>query len=818
MSTRRLTVSAAVMSVLTFTFVLTSWQPLAGQDAQPAAPAAEPATPPAAEPAAPPAAEPAAPAAAEPAVPPATQPASKPAVTPESIVPSGKIEGDKMAGDVDEAARKAMGDTQPATGEAPAAGAGEQAARDKAAATWNDFVHFARIGQTKAAQSYATALLDSGTDSRTIYLLSLDSSDTRQLLDRAEKLPEMKDVVTRLRAAIEEGYFKLRQDPAEIAKAINSLERSVQAYELGARRLIISGQYALPQIIQRLMDPKVPPLLRERLITVLPRLGKEAVLPMSEALQTDNPNLQEIFADTLGRIGYPAAAPRLRELYDRKNLLPKVKKTVESALLACSGKEALTKPLAEMFNDMAEKYYYQAESLRPDERVSTANVWYWTADLGLTYRPVPRQIFCDIYAMRMCRLALDHDPNLYPAASLWLASYLKREFDLPAGEKDPLLAAGEMPASFYLQSASARYQQAVLQRGLNDYYTPTVLAAINALVNTNGAKNMIKTPQGAQPLVEALNYPAREVRFLAAESLALARPTERFSGSQGVLPVLCEALRQVAQPRAMLVVNDQDARNALKDSIRAAGFEVFEEADAEKALAAARAAGGVDVFVTASIPDPMAVLGLLRREGRFATTPLVVAAESTENRRVLAERDKRVILIGHSPAKEVVAEAMAKAQEVAAGKPMTKAQAERWAIRAAKAINQLAVTNNKILEYVECQPALVTALAGPDPVQIAVAETLGNYSDAPSQRAIAVLAGSEKSSADVRVAAYGSTTVSVRRFGNQLTESQADQIVNTVVEPKNAAPIRMGASQLLGAIDLPSEKIKPLILSTDKMD
>ncbi|MCE5280244.1 MAG: HEAT repeat domain-containing protein [Planctomycetaceae bacterium] len=784
MSTRRLTVSAAAMSVLTFLFVLASWQPLTAQEA-----------------------------------PASTEPAAAPAAAGEPMIPSGKVEGDKMADDVEEAARKAMGAaTQPAGQDAAPDGVGAQAARDKAASTWNDFMHFARIGQVKAAQSYAMALLDSGTDSRTIYLLSLESSDTRQLLDRAEKLPEMKDVVARLRTAIEEGYFKLRQDPAEIAKAINSLERSVQAYELGARRLAVSGQYALPQIIQRLMDPKLPPLLRERLITVLPRLGKEAVLPLAEALQSDNPNLQEIFADTLGRIGYPAAAPRLRELYERKDLLPKVKKTAESALLACAGPDGLKRPLAEMFYDMGQKFYYQAESLRPDERVSTANVWFWTSDLGLIYRPVPRQIFCNVYAMRMCRLSLDHDPNLYPAVSLWLASYLKREFDLPAGGKDPLLAEGEMPATFYLQSASARYQQAVLQRGLNDYHTPTVLAAINALINTNGAQNMIRTGQGTQPLVDALTYPAREVRFLAAESLALAQPTERFTGSQGVLPVLCEALRQVAQPRAMIVVSDQDARNALKDSVRAAGYEVFEEADADKAVTAAHAAGGVDVFVTASAPDPMAVLGLLRREGRFATTPLVVAAEATENRRVLAERDKRVLLIGHDAAKTNVAEAMAKAVELGAGKPMDKARAEMWAVRSANAIRQLALTNNKVLEYVQCQPALVTALVGPGKVQVAVAETLAHYSDAPSQRAIAALACSAKTAAAVRVPVYASATVSVRRFGNQLTESQAGDIVHCVVEPKNAGPIRMAASQLMGALDLPSEKIKPLILSTEKMD
>ncbi|GAF74633.1 unnamed protein product, partial [marine sediment metagenome] len=251
--------------------------------------------------------------------------------------------------------------------------------------------------------------------------LSIQSEDTYKVLARGLRLAELKPVIGQVRKMIEAGYEEMRKDPAEIKKSIAMLVKSVRAYEIGKDRLVLSGEYAMPQIVRTLMDPKIEPLLRERLIMVLPKMGKPAVLPLSVALQCKQPHLQEIFSEALGRIQYPHAGPRLREFLERKNLLKPVRSAAALALVSCVGRAALKKSVAELFYDMAEKFYYQRESLRPDERSTMANVWYWQDDVGLVYKAVPRQIFCDVYAMRMSRLALKHDPTFYPAVSLWLA-------------------------------------------------------------------------------------------------------------------------------------------------------------------------------------------------------------------------------------------------------------------------------------------------------------------------------------------------------------------------------------------------------------
>jgi len=756
---------------------------------------------------------------------PATAPATGVATAPVTALDKALTDLDKA---VTEAVAKALGDTRPATkpaGEQPPApgvklGLVDKLDDEKLAKTWGDFLHYVRIAQVKAAKSFAQALLDSNTDPKKIYDLSIQSDDTHKVLTRGSRLADLKPIIGEIRKMIETGYEQMRKDPAEIRKSIDMLVKSVRAYEIGARRLVRSGEYAMPQIVQRLMNPKVEPLLRERLITVLPRMGKAAVLPLSVALQCSQPHLQETFAEALGRIQYPHAGPRLRQFLDRKGLLKRVRSAAESALVSCVGRTALKKNTAGMFYDMAVNFYYQRESLRPNERSSNANVWYWRDDAGLSYKAVPRQIFCDVYAMRMSRLALKHDPKFYPAVSLWLAAHINKEThlaELGQGAKDPTRGKDQPAARFYALAASTRFQQAVLARALRDYNTPAVLVVMEALVRTNGAKNMVRVHGGAQPLVEALSYPDRNVRFMAAEALAAALPDQRFNGHDSVISVLIEALRRTGRKKAMIVVKDPTKLNTLKDAVRAAGYEVMDNSDPVRALTQVSQAGGVDVLVVDRSPGPEKLLILLRQKGRFVTTPVVAAVIATDSRRELAERDKRLVLTGPEAKSDAVAKALAAAAKLAAGRPMSPEDADKWAVRAAKAIRLLAITKNTVLDYKRAQGALIEALKTKAQIQVAVADALSVMRAAEAQRAIADLANDAKTAESVRIAAYDCLIASVRKYGNQLTEAQSQSVVEVVLGGGSHA-LRQAAAQTLSPLDLASEKMKQLILSTEGMD
>jgi len=680
---------------------------------------------------------------------------------------------------------------------------------------WEDLLHYIRVARADLGQSYGQAILESGADPKELYLLSVKTPGWDSALGRGARLEGMGPVIAGIREMIERGHEGLRQDPKEIANSIDLLGGTVRGFELAARRLTESGEYALPQLIQKLRDPNTPMTLRERVIEVLPRLGKQAVRPLSVALQATEPGLLEAITGALARIEYPHAAGRLKELTERKEILPRTKKAAEIALVACAGPEALNKTVSALYYDQAISYYYQRESVAPDKRYPTANVWYWTS-AGLTHKVVPREIFCDVYAMRMCRLALKHDKSFYPAISLWIAANLKRTADLPEGETDPTYGGETPPAEYFALASSAKYLQDVLARGLKDKNAPVAMGAIEALSQTAGAENLLEpVAGGAQPLVAALSYPDRQVRFLAGLSLANALPKKRFTGYQSVIPQLVEALRQISQRRALVIIADENQRNRINDSIRSVGYDVLDNPDPVQALTAAHGSSGIDVAVLGDRPDPVKVVSTLRGDPSFATLPVVIAAK-TDAVRSLLQRDERAIQLESPPDADAITDALARAQELSGGPEMTPDDVLGWIIRSANAIEYLGLTGNKVFDITRSAGALGALLEDErDEVRLAASRALSVMNFAPAQRAIAAKTVDPDVPENIRILMFEDLSASLRRYGNLLNEELADAILG-VVTGKGPTELLNAAAQALGAMDLPSERIQVLILQTGR--
>lgn len=707
-------------------------------------------------------------------------------------------------------------DAAPAGGDASAAPApaAAPAADQKLSKLWGDLLHYIKIARPDMAKSFGQAILDSGASAREVYLLSVTTPSAQVDLARGENLEGMKDVIVAIRKLIEKGYEAERSDPAQIAASIESLGGTVRGYELAARRLEVSGEFALPQLLQKLTDPQTSDTLRGRIINVLPRLGKDAVRPLAEALQTSDPKLQEVLANALGSIGYPHSAAQLRELSVRAGTLDRVARASQRALAAVAGAQSADKPVAELAYDLAQKYYADAESVQADIRYDTANVWYWTEGLGLTYKAVPRAIFNEIYAMRMARLALKHDANFYPAVSLWVAANLKRQAQLPAGATDATQADQEPTPQFYALASGAKYLQDVLARAMKDKDSAVALGAIEALAKSSGAKSLIEPlAGGAQPLVQALSYPDRQVRFLAAESLARALPDKRFTGQDQVMSVLNEALRQTGQKAAIVVAADDVERNKLKDAVRGAGFEVVEGATMADGVAAARKTAGVDVAVVGVTPELSGALAALRKDAYFAALP-VVALQQSEVARKVCQSDGYVVLANRdAPAADLV-KAIDDALKQGVGTAMSPEQAGEWAVRAAQAVELLGLTGNSVLDVCIARASLIAALNDSrESVKLAVAKALGTLNAADAQQALAAQAVKADLAENVRIAALNDLSASLRRFGNLLTEKLAQEVL-AVVTGKGSQELRNAAAQALGAMSLPSDQIKSLIIET----
>ena len=383
--------------------------------------------------------------------------------------------------------------------------------------------------------------------------------------------------------------------------------------------------------------------------------------------------------------------------------------------------------------------------------------------------------------------------------------------------------AADAPApQYYALAAGAKYLQAVLLRAMKDGDLAVAAEAIKALSRVAGAENLVAAMDGqggAQPLVSALTFPARTIRYLAAEALAQARPKRRFTGWHLVVPVLVEAVRQTGAPTAVLVDPDLDRRNQVKDLLRGAGCNVIDGEAFGAALDAAQAAGGADMLVLSSemgAPGFGAAVARVRSQAVMSRMPIVLIARSGEMlaARNMAKRDALVVAIdaGKVDAAAVTA-AMATLKAAGGSAALTDQQAGEWAVRAANALSLLAVTRNPVYDLSGATKSLIAALKDKrDAVRIATAGALAQFPDPEAQRGIADLADDASASEAVRLAAYAAVSESVRRFGKLLTDAQIRAVV-AVVAGTGSLKIREGAAQALGALNLPSEKIKELILS-----
>jgi HEAT repeat protein len=687
------------------------------------------------------------------------------------------------------------------------------------ATLWEDFIHGIKVAREELVKSNGEAILAQPSAARELYLLSVRTPDVEAVLARGEKLQDMATVIAGVRQLIEQGYQAERSDPAQIANSIDMLPKSLRAYEIAASRLERSGEYAMPQLISRLSDPRTSASLLERIVAVLPRLGKEAVRPLCEALQSPDPRVVEIVANALGQIRYPDAGPYLKSLIERPGILDRTRQVATAALMACTGREAMDKPTASLFYEEAEKYYYQRASVAPDPHQPTANVWYWREGLGLDFKTVRREIFCDIYAMRLAAAALKHDGRFHPAVSLWLAAKLKKEVDLPPGSSDPTEEAGRPTARFYALAGSAKYLQDVLQRALTDGNGELAIRAIEALSRTAGAASLVEPVSGgATPLVVALSNSDRQVRFLAALAMASALPQKRFAGDEMVITVLNEALRASAGKRAIVIAADQAQRNLLKDAARNAGYEVIDGPDTDKVLAAVRETQGADLVLLGKTPPAPDTLRAVRAEASLTTVPVVAASTSPELQ-ALAKSDGRVTITDESASAGTVSAAMAEAVKSAGVAPVAAGESAAWTIRAAEAVRLLGMTSNPVFDISRTAGPLAALLGDKNTeVSMAAARALAAIGGARAQQALVAAAMDGKSQERIRIDILGLLSGSLRRFGNQLTDAQSQSVVELVVDAKQAQPLRDAAAEAMGAMNLPSEKIKSLILESVRTD
>ena len=567
---------------------------------------------------------------------------------------------------------------------------------------WGNFLHYMKIARLDMAKGYAQAVIAAEPDP--VVILDLMEKEPRAMvaLTKAaenEYDPELAELANKILAIIEQGKFARRSEPAIIAEEIRRLTPTERGRIAAVKRLKNAGEYAIPFMIDAMSDSTRRDEL-PHIIWALPQIGRDAIRPLAAALQTDDAAVRGEIIKALGAIGYPQSLGYLKYIVENessaeiRDMATMSIQQIDPAVLSLSA--------AELFYRLAENYYYHVESLAPAEDAEFGNIWFWDEqERRLIREEVDRSYFYELMAMRACEWALRADAGYGKAIGLWTAAFFKAESMGVAMPK--YFGEGHTSASVYATTAGPEYLHQALARAIKDRNAYVALYTIEALATNAGEASLMYRLEMVQPLLAALSFGDKAVKYSAAIAIAGAGPKQFFGESRLVVQNLADALRENA------------------------------------------ASGG-------------------EAQGQW-----------------------------------------------------NGALADGYALRAATVMLKLVVERNAVINLGEAQAALIDATKD-SRVQIKVlaAQILAYLNSASAQRAIATMALGDENPAEIRIAAFASLAESAKINGNLLGEEQIDEIYGIVGSQEAAPELRSAAASAYGALNLPSQKVKDLILDQAK--
>lgn len=560
---------------------------------------------------------------------------------------------------------------------------------------WNDFLHYTVIGRFDLAGGYAQKIIESQPDP--IALLNLSEENPRGyaiVVKIHADNPELAPLAAKILDIIEKGRYIRRTDAEIIQEEIKRLSSTVRGKYTATERLRNAGEYAIPYMIDALSD-QTRKAEFANITTALPEVGKEAIRPLTASLVMDDIVVKAEVIKALGRIGYPESLGYLKFIAENDSSQQLRQLAVDSMSQIDSA--SVNKSAAELFYELGESYYYKAESLSPAADVNTANIWFWDKDTKrLVREEVNKAYFHEMMAMRCCEWSLRADPDFGNAISLWLAAFFRAEGTSVVYPK--YFGSGHANAMTYATTAGAEYLHQALARAVKDKDAVVALGAVEALSRNAGEKSLMYRLKTSQPLIDALTFDDRAVKFSAAIALALAGPVEKFSQSELVVKNLVEAV------------------------------------------------------------------------------------------------------------------------SIAADANWPKDTTDTYAIRACEAMLKLAQTRNKVIDLSLGLSSLISAAGDTrDEVKIFAAQILAYLSSPDAQRAVAEAALKEDNKMEVRIAAFDSLAVSAKVNANLLLDEQINRIYSIVQSTDVNTELRSSAAVAFGALNLPSKKVKDLILNQAKI-
>ena len=180
-----------------------------------------------------------------------------------------------------------------------------------------DFIHFVKIARFDVAADLGNQLLDAGLTPEAFVDLVEQSREEQRFAEAVAaglRVPVLEPIAAKLESAFRDGKLARARSPHEITRNIELLTQGLRARSLARERLIVAGEYAMPQLLDAYLQQK-DLALKAQVQRLLVDMGRHAIVPLTTAMPGLDATRQEAIAEVLSLIPYRTSLPALIELY-----------------------------------------------------------------------------------------------------------------------------------------------------------------------------------------------------------------------------------------------------------------------------------------------------------------------------------------------------------------------------------------------------------------------------------------------------------------------------------------------------------------------
>ena len=337
------------------------------------------------------------------------------------------------------------------------------------------------------------------------------------------------------------------------------------------------------------------------------------------------------------------------------------------------------------------------------------------------------------------------------------------------------------------------------------------LKAIKSLAEIVGENSIAGTP-----LIDAMKYPDRLIRYESAIALAGGLPQKAFPGQERVVMLLAEALAQTGTPGVLIFANTPADVIAASQALK--GFRTAGGTNADQVIAESAQLPSVDAILISEDVNPDQLRRLLQTASSsprldFAAKVVMVKSKNSDWFRAALTDQKLSATIASPASADILIQGINVARTRAGGLAMDAKTATDYALRSAAVMSKLAISRGQVLDIMPAEPTLLGSLGDPR-VDLAKASAgVAAYLDSSkTQVAIGDRAIDEKTPDDVKIVLYKALAANVKFYGNRLDETRIDSLRKAASSEKSPE-VKSAAAEGLGSLNLTTEQVKPLILN-----